>query len=93
MSALRRIASLHRELAQAYEDLDSERARPRRHAKLSQTPLDLSKPTEEAVARVRRGLRRALAEAYQAAMRRDGPAARDALAKCAAELLEGRRAG
>lgn len=64
MSALRRIASLHRELAQAYEDLDVERAGRRRKSKIvfdenAATAPTLHPARPETAARVRRGLRRA----------------------------------
>lgn len=64
MSALRRIASLHREIAQAYDDLDGERAGRRRKAKVIFDDEDTTDPTlhparPETRDRVRRGLRRA----------------------------------
>lgn len=64
MSVLRRIASLHRELAQAYDDLDVERSGRRRKAKVifdeeaTPTPT-MQQVSPEAASRVRRGLRRA----------------------------------
>lgn len=64
MSALRRIASLHRELAQAYDDLDGERAGRRRKSKVTFVEDATTAPTlhparPETRDRVRRGLRRA----------------------------------
>lgn len=55
MSTLSRIASLHRELAEAYEQLEREgRGTKSKRARTSKPTVD---PSEEAVRRARNGLR------------------------------------
>lgn len=56
MNTLRRIASLHRELAQAYDDLDRERLGQRRRKKKAEPDIDVA---PEAERRARVGLRQA----------------------------------